>query len=292
MSAHSFDPEVVALLREVAADPRASLLHVPKERLIRWVGRPEELVSPTGSHLTKAEKHLVSAYREEAAWVLLQACVAELKKLPLVFSNLDPKPESLADAAKHLTEVEHLDPDTRKDISRVADGTADDVVQLAAAALRLAPNDHARNCLAVAFQAKGLEASSMRQIRVLLAGEPCAAQKAQAYENMAQVWSKREDHQRALACNSRASKADESKVRLLVWCLTSALQVGDARCARAYSLQIQEHPGKDGVVDISAALLSARSLSDWRPTARSQELVRGLEGKVPDVAWSVCNAFS
>lgn len=292
MSDDSFDPAVVTLLREIAADPRASLLRIPKERLIRWVGRPEEVIKPSGSYLTKAEKHLVKAYREEAAWVLLQACVVELKKQPLVFSTLAPDPMRLKQAAESLSAAKSLPPVARRATRDLASGLALDAVQLGATALRLVPTDHARNCLAIAFQREGRDVGSMRILHQLLAGEPCAVQRAQAFENMAQVWSRRAAFHRVLASNKKAVAADESRVRLLVWCLTSALQAGDLRQAREFTTRIQEHPCRDEVIAIAQVLKAERSRKDWAPTEVSQRLVAHLVGQVPEIPWRVCHAFS
>ena len=292
MSDDSFDPAVVTLLREIAADPRASLLRIPKERLIRWVGRPEEVIKPSGSYLTKAEKHLVKAYREEAAWVLLQACVVELKKQPLVVSTLAPDPMRLKQAAESLSAAKSLPPVARRATRDLASGLALDAVQLGATALRLVPTDHARNCLAVAFQREGRDASSLPLLHRLLAGEPCAVQRAQAFENMARIWTRRADHSKALTWSREASRADEQRVRFLVWCLTSAIQAGDERSTRAQAIKIEEHARREEVVGIAQSLTAARLASDWVPTLESQRLVARLSGEMPEIAWKVCNAFA
>lgn len=289
MSDDSFDPAVVTLLGEIAADPRASLLRIPKERLIRWIGRPEEVVKPSGSYLTKAEKHLVSAYREEAAWLLLQACVVELNKHALVFSKMAPDSLRLKEEGRRLSRLRQLSPEAKLATRQIADMGA---VALGSASLRLSPNDHARNCLAIALQRAGHDGSSMQLLRVLLSGEPNAVQKAQAFENMMFIWASKSAFERAHECGRQAIHSNEECTRLLVWGLTTALQMGNEGVARAYAMRIDEAPKHHEVVQISLALTSTRRERQWEPTASSLLVSQRLRGEVCQSVREICDAFS
>lgn len=64
------DPEVEALLAEIARDPRSSLLRAPRARNLPELFRPPDLVRPSATFLTRAERHLLAVHREEVAFLL------------------------------------------------------------------------------------------------------------------------------------------------------------------------------------------------------------------------------
>jgi hypothetical protein len=77
-----FDPEFEAILRDVAADPRSSLLRVKRPHKL---GELFDAYSPISAHatgLTSAERHLVQVHRNEVAWLLRQACLIKLIEGP------------------------------------------------------------------------------------------------------------------------------------------------------------------------------------------------------------------
>lgn len=292
MSGHGFDPEVVELLDGIARDPRASLLRMPRERLLRWVGRPDETISPHGSYLTKAERHLVTAYREQAAWVLLQACVLKLKEDPLVFSTLNPEPESVRVSARRVAGRLEGDEDPCRVLAAVAD--AADVVcsALAAASLRLAPTELGRNCLALAHQREGHLRSSMRVLTAFVAGPCSTTQLAQAWENLGRAHALEGDFAIAYECDCKASNADAQKVRFLVCCFTSAIQGGNQPRAMEAVGRIMAHPAVGDLPVTVQALREGRARGEWSPTPASASVMAGLRGHVPDKLQGICDAFS
>lgn len=292
MSEPDFDPEVVALLDEVAADPNSTLLRIPKGRLLKWVGRPEEIVSPSGSHLTKAEKHLAAAYREEAAWVLLQACIAGLRRDPLLFSTVEPDPKLVQRRARHLSGNEYLSASSQAALSQLNTQDAFDAARLGTAAMRLVPNDTNRNALAVALLPKGQHVGAMRLLTRVLVGEPDTTQRSQAWENMAKVWTIRRDFAKSFECNRMALQSAPSTIRLLVWCLTSALQAGHEPRARDCVSELEKHPALADIDQISSALSLARETGGWSPTAASRMLSERLRGEVAQPVREVCDVFA
>lgn len=65
-----FDPEVEALLREIAEDPRSNLLRVPRPMASRALVEDVPIVSVATAGLTKAERHLAIVHREELSYLL------------------------------------------------------------------------------------------------------------------------------------------------------------------------------------------------------------------------------
>lgn len=63
-------PEVLELVREIAARPDSVLLRVPRGSELRTLREDSALASPTSSALSVAERHLVAVHREEVAYVL------------------------------------------------------------------------------------------------------------------------------------------------------------------------------------------------------------------------------
>ena len=288
MSEPAFDPEVVALLQEVARDSGSSLLRLPKGPLSRWVARPEEVVSPRGSHLSKVERHLVEAYREEAAWVLLRACIAELKHLALVFSRAKTEQEELRKKAGSMNENPH---GLSAELDMIAKGQELSAGQLAVASMRLSPTDLGRNVLSICLQRNGQNASSIHLLNRLLASTHSLAQKAQAHENLAQAWVADGDYARALECNVLASRLDETKARFVAWCLTNALQDGNERSARRSALELEDHPCACELEAVAMALKSGRAVGFWKPTAKSRPLAMRLRGEVSSFVEGVLDAF-
>jgi hypothetical protein len=76
------DPEVVAILREVAARPDAALLRVPRGRAGRELAAESAVVRSGATGLSAAERQLVDAHREEAALALRTAAWFHLEARP------------------------------------------------------------------------------------------------------------------------------------------------------------------------------------------------------------------
>ena len=72
------DPAFEALLREVASDPRSSLLRIERPTKLVGLFTQEEAVRPTATGLTAAERHLLRVYRGEVAGWLRQASLQQL----------------------------------------------------------------------------------------------------------------------------------------------------------------------------------------------------------------------
>jgi len=290
MSEHDFDPEVVALLASIAADPEAGLLRMPRERLQKWIGRPEETVSPHASHLTKAERHLVGAYREEAAWALTQMCIANLARKPLIFTRSRPDEAAVQRTAARLAKSE-LPPNASHALRAVAEHEEVPARQLAEAALLLVPNDCARSALAVALHMDGFGGSSIRLLELILKGSPSAHYRIQALENIGMVWTARERFRRAYDHYREAWRQDGGRISLLVSCLTSALQEGSANEVGDSMRELDRHASKGAVRPLSEALMASRLAADWCPTPVSVPLAESLRGSASPEQAEIFDAF-
>lgn len=73
-----FAPEIEELLREVASDPRSTLLRVPRPKVLRTFFEHDPTVSQHATGLRAAERELLRTHRDELAKLLREACVMKL----------------------------------------------------------------------------------------------------------------------------------------------------------------------------------------------------------------------
>ena len=293
MSEHAFDPEVVALLDEIARSSGSSLLRTPKERLLKWVGRPEEVISPHGSYLSKAERHLVTAYREAAAWVLHSACIAQLAGQPesraFVESSRRPDVPQVERRASRLAEIPHLLP------SRVRDRLLDPSVSasaLAAAALRLVPADLTRIALGVSYHAEGYSSAAIRVFNQVLSRQPPNNVRRLAEGNLGSVHCANGNYARALESYSKALRAAEGQWKTVIFRMIAALQLGQEVDAI--------HSAKElGCIDVRRDWLDelvqyyerTRLAGDWILTQKAYATILKLQDSLPENARRVCDAL-
>jgi hypothetical protein len=292
MSEPSFDPAVLALLQEIAKDPRASLLRIPKEPLLKYVGRPEEFVSPHGSYLTKAEKHLVTAYREQGARVLLEACILRLKEDPLIYATRSPVETELRARSRRLAPHVPGEDQPLEALRALAQGKDSPMSALAAGSLRLAPSELAYNVLALAHQQEGHVRASMRVLRRLIDGVSSFEQRAQAWENLARAHVMCKQFKEGFDCNRRASLIDERKIRFEVMCLTNAIQGGAESAAFDSAARLDAHANGKMLKEVVQSLRLGRARGAWIPTGAALLLIPRIHGHVSERSREVCATFS
>lgn len=292
--AETFDPEVMQLLREVVADPRSTLTRIPTEKLERWIGRPDETISPHGSYLTKAEKHLVQAYREKAAWVLVHACIEMLVSgHSLVFSPTRVTPERIRIQAVRLKKCKELDQSALNLLDSIAASAWPRPSQLSAAALSLAPTEQSRNCLALSLIREGDSTGALRLLGSILASRPSAKFRVLAWENSALVHASRFDYARALQCNLRANQVSADYSPAFLWRMTMALQLGDERAAIEAARRLEERfEHLEELRSLVNEVSKAREVGNWTPSRESTRLVPRLRDRLSEGGQSVCDAFA
>lgn len=78
------DPEIRGLLEEIAADPRSAIRLAPRRALRHWFDHAEPARTRDVAS-TSAERHLIEAYREEVAELLLDAAEIAYRKAAVYF---------------------------------------------------------------------------------------------------------------------------------------------------------------------------------------------------------------
>lgn len=179
MKAPALDPRIEEILRDIAKDPRARLLRPDPARLAAAAAAQLEPPSPAQARLRSAERELLAAHRAETAEALRLRAELLLSN-PLAAGSTNPAvrftpgpgrwASNAADVERWRTRT--LDPCVSAVTAGVADSRSaealgqlegireesrglDPAVRLAAAAVRLHPQDRTRATLARVLAADG-----------------------------------------------------------------------------------------------------------------------------------------
>lgn len=293
MSEFSFAPEVVALLDDIALRSDSSLLRLPKERLLRWVGQPEEMLSPHGVHLSKAERHLISAYREEAAYLLHASCVERLIARPQSGVFLESsRRHDMGQVQARVSQLGARAPTLGIEWWLFESPVEASPLQLASAALALVPSDLARIALGVACYTEGHVRAAMRMFETVLAGRPSSIMRSVAYDNQGGVQCAQRDYERALVSYSEACRAEDGRWKSVVSRMIVALQLG----AGSEALQAARELGHlkvspESFDELLAFLRFNLAAKSWTLTRQARETIMGLGDNLSEEARRVCNAI-
>lgn len=292
MRAATFDPEVVALLREIVEDPNSTLTRIPTERLERWIPRAEDMILPSGSYLTKAEKHLAQAYREEAAWVLLHACMERMtSKSFLIFATSSIEPNLLRRNARYMGIHFGLEIPL---LGRL-DETAPEPLptQLASTALMLVPSDAARIVLACAYHHEGAHSTALGLLNTILHQGSASIARSMAWESCGSVYSSQESYRQAYDCYDRACRMTPNRCNPHVWMFAMALQLGDHEATLRAANLLNAHPRNAAQLnDLASRLRNSRSASQWTPTSVCRNLIQSIGDQLPETTRGLCAAFA
>jgi len=192
------DPEVRAVLEEVAADPRSHLLRVPR---LRVPLEHEPPVSPGEAGLTAAERHLLQAHRAEVARLLLLAVVRAVYDHPSAASQLHrcvtvdrelelPDPDEWRQTCCY--QLEASPPEVRAAegyslLERCARKDVRDVpapIALALASMRLVPRVETQIYLALALHQAKQTRSGLNVLQNVIARRPSQLNSSYAWESI------------------------------------------------------------------------------------------------------------
>ena len=290
MTQSQFEPEVLALLDEIARSPEGRLLHVPRERLKAYYGDPRETITPHGSFLSKAERHLITAYREQAARVLLEACILKLKRAPQIYTTIEGDERVLQARAEALSRRLSDEPDLGNTMSTFAGGGELSFTELAAVSLRLAPCDLAFSALANCYMQERWFRSSLRVLHRFHAGGVSSERRAQGFSNMAQVYSLQGDYRQAFEFGSRAIRLAEGRSRFATWCMTDAIQGGDEPSVLWSAKHLDQSLDEECLL-ILPMIRQDKERGSWAPTIPSRQLSLRIRSTLSPLAGAVCELF-
>lgn len=294
----TLDPEVVALVQEIVDDPDSTLLRVPSAPLKRWLDRREPRVSAGEAFLTKAERHLLFAYREAAGRLLWQACgMRVMHRSSVIFAA---RGEPLEEEAWHLQARRILSggvkESLREGIAFLSQcfGGAEDLPpsRIAAAALRLLPCDDLRNWLALALVFEEQPLAALRVLHTILAAGPDHLMRSVALENSGLANYSRGETMQAFQCYQLAIQADPDRPEPLLWAFTASLDLGDESAAMTAARRLSEQWENPFIDRALSGLKEARRVQQWRPSSVGLVLARRIKDRLPEEARRVADVYA
>ncbi len=263
-----FGKEVEGLLRELAADPRSSLLRVKRPGSVRGFMERQAQVEVSATGQTTLERELLVVHREELAEVLLRACLsrlfAELRLSPFLNRSRTLQQvievdslEQWSEKAARRIELAREAPSKLEGIDLVEACVRDHgelqratVSQFAAAARRLRPSDAAEIYIGIDLVHGGHPQLSKRVLQQVIASRPTPYVLSVALENLGMVEARLEDYASALAAYCLACRAMDERPSTLVGWLFMAMQAGaEEQAFRAGALLDEMVRGPAAAVD-------------------------------------------
>ena len=239
------DPEVAAILQEVARDAGATALLETPRHLSGLAG----LTEPLSSHrtgMTPGERELVERYREELSkafvefgirWLVEDSSSRGTVKLA---EKLPPVQEQRASLAKKLTRAHKVGTDAEPLLQRILQGdrSTEGASQCFSAALRLAPSDAKRVWLGHFFYAEGQMRSALECYQTTLRGYLDAVLRMYSLEGLACLAYSQGDLSRSMDHHHLAAKALPESPNPLVNAILVSATLGDWDSVLKYGVQL------------------------------------------------------
>ncbi len=290
-----FDPEFEAILREVAADPRSSLLRVERPRVLPEIFDRSSPVSTYATGLTSAERHLLQVHRCEVGSLLREVCRIKLIEGPSTKQYVSRYSEpgksvtlltraqvrdGVRDRMQNSADVEECAHGIDLLVQCVADlhGETPRVRELATAALRLEPTDSARLLAGYDLTLSAQRRSAFAVLHMVLSSNPTAPVAARAWECLASNYA-------ALGHASLAHEAHKlgsclGSVGALNWLSRTlyALQLGLRDDAERASRWLDDHvsPDDPAIEWFVVSLSAQRDAREWTPTSKGIQLAGSM----------------
>ncbi|MFN0242646.1 MAG: hypothetical protein ACKVWV_07105 [Planctomycetota bacterium] len=303
------DADFEALLREVAANPRSSLLRVERPRMLPELFDERVHLGSQRAGLTSAERHLLQVHRGEVAWLLREACMIKLIEGPRnrryvsPYSGPGKKVELLSDRqlARRVDESEDASRDSIECLDGlellqrcVADrvGEEPNVAELATASLRLEPSDQARLMVGLDLTNRGAPRSALELLRRFMDDEPSDLYAAIALEYMGRAFTDI-NPSKAFDAYKRSSEQPCGRVWSLLSRQVFGFQLGIRDDALVSSRMLAEHMSeRDPVIDLFVdALTHGRRMHEWSPTPVGLDLARSLQDSLNAIGRRVADVF-
>jgi tetratricopeptide (TPR) repeat protein len=305
------DPEVDALLREVAADPRSILLRVPRKHALPLLFRNESDVGPMTAGLAAIDRHLLAVHRSEVAELLRKVCLMRLLENPRGRVCVSRYP-TLGREVKvpRISELRELEESERLSTAscelaangldlvlealRNPIGDLPRVSDLAAVSHRLHPTNEARIFAAMELSQRESSRAAVRLLIAVLSNHPSRETAASAWCNLGYAWNELGERHRALAAYEKGMSVDDDRVLTQMNHLSLGIQVGDGRSVLATSRRLGEripagHRALDAFV---AGIARARSARRWAPSRTATALVRVLEDELDEAGRRIAHVFA
>ncbi|MBL8858313.1 MAG: tetratricopeptide repeat protein [Planctomycetes bacterium] len=238
---YDIDPEVEAILQEVARDPQSSLLRIERPRVIRGLLEREPTVGVATAGLTLAERHLVQTRRAETAFALRVMCINALEVDPR--NNQILTNSSAGERAKWPSQLENFKRSWSADQESVREALADEfpavresfavrhprglpILDLLSVSQRLEPTDGARINGAVWMLLGRQTLTSLHVIHGVLAYPTPAYTRATALVNLGLTYHMLGDLSASLASYTSAAEVSPGYISAVASRFAVAAQLG------------------------------------------------------------------
>jgi len=285
-SSYLLDPEVEAILQEVAKDPDSVLLRVdrPKELRVLLAGGDTVVRSKTG--LSSAEKQLLEVHRDEAAYLLRLAYYELAGKLVKDRERgLFFYPRHYH--AEHVSDAEVINRLSRESSSPCVDNEAQEVIRLgldvlsessphmmslAALSLRLAPSPAAHSYVAREFILSGHWYSAESVCRRLVCQPMPDDHKASCLASLGTVLAQTRRMEESRETFRRATGLAVGPNRVFSW-IALSIETGCVDQAReAIGIADAHWPSPDSEVDAWISTLRMQRAAHVSKLSRPQRL--------------------
>jgi hypothetical protein len=302
-----FEPEVEAILREIASDPRSSLLRVSRPRHLLGLFERYTNVGPQTVGLTAAERHLLQVYRNEVARLLGDVCRRRLvsgerplnRSLTVDSDLVIPSEAENRERSRALQPFagELDEPDVESLLERCASGDPTrqpSVTALAAAMARLVPSDSARGLAGLDLALRGQPRAALRLHHSILAGSPSPLMASIAWENVGFAQELLRSQEAALDGFRIAALTDLGRsFPALVW-LQRGLVMGLADESLRAASRVNELLGPDDkTLDWYVRVLQQWKIQGaWEAHEHGRRLALGIREQVDGPAGMLADAWA
>jgi hypothetical protein len=304
------EPEVDALLREVAADPRSILLRVPRKHALPILFRDDSDVGPMTAGLATIDRHLLAVHRSEVAELLRKVCLMRLlesQRGRICVSRYETADcEVLSPRLPELRQqaLRGRSSRVRSDLALTGldaaleslRGPTDDlpaVTDLASLSYRLHPTHDARILAAMDLSQRDSSREAVRLLLLVLKNHPSRVTAATAADNLGFAWNELGKLDRAFSSVKAALEYAGDRVTTCMNRLAFGIQLGDEHDILESDRRLREliSPAHPAVEFFMTSAAIARIQRRWSPTDAAAPAVRGVQSKLGEVATRIADVF-
>jgi hypothetical protein len=303
-----FDPEVEALLREIAADPNSSLLRVTRPQAVKGLFERTERVSPGMTGLSSAERHLVQVHRNEVAHLLREVCRWRMLNDPASKRDLAPYPGAGDTEGADVQELGHAVRRLEEDEEGESDATSYSALQLikqcvvgpskgvhvsslASASHRLEPHDANRIYIGLDLTFRGKPHAALRVYRALLSECTDPSMRSSAWGNAAVPYELLNSPTTMMECFRRSALSAENLLSAMEW-LHGAIRCEDkGEALRAGEMMTDLCDRGPSILDWYEGTLLERRVA-WSPTKSQAMFARSLRSSLTPPSRRIADVFA
>jgi hypothetical protein len=311
MTAQGFhlEPEIEGLIQEIGRDPRSSFFQVERPKSPRGLLQAWDRYSPVSAGWTAAERHLMTAHREDLAFCLRTRVLMESLRLRPLSVFVDhrrsvddvssmPSDAEWRQSASRAVRLARLDdaPEADLVVRLLAERelTVEELYDVALITVRLTPNDTAWLRIGLALNLRGDPHSAIQLLtaRERLAGSELM--RSYMWDNIGVAYSMLGDHAAAREAYKKACSLGPLRVSPLASLLYQSLLSGDPIASERACNRIDEEvePGHPALLHFLDGLRRARTAGLWNPSSEAQQLTNRLESSHGPTTQSIVHAAS